>query len=143
MSSARDRKAQAKVSLESAINALLLICTAVLYFCMVNIGITTIEAEAIIIPGIEGLGISFRTNFFTEWNRTYRPSIKNVKATNFIALFSILSSSFFEIFLCCLNLQIKTKPDNDSTMLSRPNPTRAMLFAILPNTIDTTASMML
>ncbi len=69
--------------------------------------------------------------------------MKKVRATNFMAFFSILSSSSGDIFPCCLNRQIRTKPDNDSTTLSRPNPTRAMLLAIIPNKMETAASAML
>ena len=85
------------------------------------------ETIAIIIPGSEDSGISVTTNFFVDSNRTYKPSIKKVMATNLVALFSILSSAALDIFPCCLSRQIKTRPDSDSTMLSSPKPIKVML----------------
>jgi len=60
----------AKVSLLSATKAWLWICFAALNFCQLSSGMTTIETMAMMIPGSEGLGISFSISFFREWKRT-------------------------------------------------------------------------
>ena len=53
-----------------------------------------------------------------------------------MALSSTFSSSSSVIFPCFLNLHIIMHPDNDSTKLSIPNPTNAMLPANNPANID-------
>ena len=49
----------------------------------------------------------------------------------------------YEIVLWFLNLHISTRPDNDATILSTPNPPKALLLATPPAIIDAIASRML